>query len=298
MSDAERHAYIEAPAKINLGLEILGKRRDGFHEIRSILAMIDLADGLVISKATSTQRTTHITGMDLCQNANLIDRAAQALDHPLIVQIEKRIPLAAGLGGASTDAAATLVAGNMLLDGRHSAAELSIMAASLGSDVPFFLGMPCASAAGTGTDLIHLPSPTGWLVLVTPTIVIREKTGTLYNALTYDDFSTGASVARQSKRMLAGNEIDPSLLVNSFSRPLAHLSGEIDRLRHCMIEAGCPFVALSGAGPTHYSLLSTEQEARNIAAAIAAAVTFDARIFVSSFRTTGLRIQMISDLGA
>ena len=293
MSGQKSTVRIEAPAKINLGLEILGKRRHGYHEIRSILAMIDLTDTLTVSPIASSDQPSQVVGMDIETDDNLIIKASHLLTQSLHVEIEKRIPMAAGLGGASSDAAATLLAGNSLQEVSHSIQELSRMAATIGSDVPFFLGSACAMVSGTGTELIPLPTPTGWIVLATPAITILQKTATLYGSLLTGDFSDGSSIASQAERLRTGRELDSSLLSNAFSRALGDLFPEVLHLKQCMLDARCPFVSLSGAGPTHYTIAETKPEADRIAANLSSSTANGLRVMVAGFRQTGLSVQPI-----
>lgn len=289
MKVPQRTVRIEAPAKINLGLEILGKRDDGYHEIRSILAMIDLADTLTLTATSESQRSS-IVGMDLDGEANLIGKAAELLGLDLSVTIEKRIPLAAGLGGASADAAATLLAGNVLTEEHRSIDELRDLASALGSDVPFFLGSPCALASGRGTDLAPLPVPDGWLVLVSPGIAIPGKTARLYGELRSGDFTDGAMIREQAARLRQRDPVAPTLLHNAFSSALLRLAPETADLQRLMRQAGCPFVALSGAGPTHYTIVPDQDRAATIAADLRDTSTPGTQVFVAGFRHTGLHV--------
>ncbi|MGI8486218.1 MAG: 4-(cytidine 5'-diphospho)-2-C-methyl-D-erythritol kinase [Thermomicrobiales bacterium] len=293
MTGQEPTVRIEAPAKINLGLEILGRRQDGYHEIRSILAMIDLTDTLTISPIPSNDLTSQIVGMDIEPDDNLIVKASHLLGQSLHVEIDKHIPMAAGLGGASSDAAATLFAGNALQAHSLSTKELLTLAGRIGSDVPFFLGSPCAMVSATGTDLTPLPAPSGWIVLATPALTIPQKTATLYANLRPADFSDGSSIATQADRLRTSQELDTALLRNAFSRALDDSFPELQQLKHSMRDAGCPFVALSGAGPTHYTIVKTKQAADRIAANLHLPLSSGARVMIAKIRQTGLSIEKV-----
>lgn len=285
---------IDAPAKINLGLEILGKREDGYHEIRTIMAMIDLADTLTFTADdTLADGSLRVDGVDLPSTDNLIVRAhaliGEHLDLPGVrIAVTKRIPMAAGLGGASADAAATLLALNELAGEDVPDTELAAMAARLGSDVPFFLDTPVALATGTGTDLAPLPNVAGTLVLITPNVDIPRKTVALYGSLTREDRSDGATVDAQVARITNGDPLDPALLGNAFTRPLAIHAPVVTTIRAAMRDAGAPFVALSGAGPTHYTIVPTRDAADEIATALRPLVPSDTQIVIATFRQTPL----------
>jgi 4-diphosphocytidyl-2-C-methyl-D-erythritol kinase len=282
---------IEAPGKVNLGLEILGRRSDGYHEIRSIIAMIDLTDTLTMTRSDCTGgQATRITGMQNQADDNLITQAATLLGLPLDVEIVKRIPIAAGLGGASSDAAATLQVANGMRTDPLTNDELVNLAATLGSDIPFFLGAPCASVTGRGTDLTPLPSPEGWIVLATPSVHIPDKTRSLYRSLVHSDFTDGARILHQESNLRAKKPLDSALTGNAFSRALEALLPLVVNLKRDMSLSGCPFVALSGAGPTHYTVVATYSQARSIAEILAVNGTTDAEIHVTKFRSVGLEV--------
>ena len=250
---------VRAPAKINLGLEILGKREDGYHEIRSILAMIDLYDDLRFQSGGPENRTVSIAGVSAEQN--LIDRAIHlvrstiATDVGVDYRLTKRIPIAAGLGGASSDAAATLIAVNRLLGRPLSQDQLVELAATLGSDVPFFLGDPVAFVAGTGTTITPLPALRSAVLLVVPKVEIARKTATLYGRITTDDLSPGTRIDRNARRLRAGLPVEHSDLYNAFVKPLYALVPSLVTVPDVLRECGCARFGLSGAGPTHFALL-------------------------------------------
>lgn len=271
-------ATVQAPAKINLGLEIIGKRADGYHEIRTVMAMIDLADTLTVS-ITGDDPSITIHGVPgVPTGDNLIAKAIEAFSNAsgiragYEVTVEKQIPSPGGLGGASSDAAATLRALNALHGCPISHAELLRLAAVLGSDVPFFLGTPVALASGTGTDLSPLPAIEGWVVLVVPALELAAKTPTLYGSLRPGDFSDGSMTWRAADAIRSGNLPQPEMLANTFSRALYSLAPELGDIERTMREAGAPHVALSGAGPAHYALVGSELESREIKARLRAAL--------------------------
>jgi 4-diphosphocytidyl-2-C-methyl-D-erythritol kinase len=148
--------HVTAPTKINLSLRVLGRRADGFHELETLMAPLTLADELTVEKAGAgiaftCSDTTLPTGDD-----NLAVRAARAffdasqLDAGLMIHLEKRIPHGAGLGGGSSDAASTLLALDELFETKLGTTRLAEIAASLGSDVPFFIHRSAAVCRGRG----------------------------------------------------------------------------------------------------------------------------------------------------
>ena len=153
---------VRAHAKINLGLAVLGRRADGFHEIRTIFQTISLADDLIIECTGAKQTSVEVTSSVEIPGENIAARAAKAILEKtqarvaVHIHIEKKIPMGGGLGGGSTDAAAVLLALPAMLGKQLDVAPI---AASLGSDVPFFLYGGCALGTGRGEELYPLPDP-------------------------------------------------------------------------------------------------------------------------------------------
>jgi 4-diphosphocytidyl-2-C-methyl-D-erythritol kinase len=184
MSGAPRQLLgVPAPAKVNLFLHVLGRRPDGYHEIQSVFAPIGLQDLLDFESCADgrIERRGDLTG---ALEQDLPWRAAQALrEHARAagrdvatlgarIDVAKRIPVGAGLGGGSSDAAASLLALNRLWDLDLPRAELASIGRRLGADVPFFLGRGPAFVEGIGERLAPLPLPPAWLVLVFPQVAV------------------------------------------------------------------------------------------------------------------------------
>jgi 4-diphosphocytidyl-2-C-methyl-D-erythritol kinase len=248
---------IDAPAKINLGLEILGRRADGFHEIRTVMAMLELADTVTIGPAGSLPGT----GMaGLPAEVNLVQRALELFlarspgVPPLEWHVGKRIPVAAGLGGASSNAAVALVAANRLAGDPLDHRDLVDLAARLGSDVPFFLGSPFALASGRGTSLEALPALLLDVLLIVPGIAIPQKTPTLYGLVEPRDYADGRFAERIAGNVRRGLAPSGADLFNSFWRPLHELLPHMDEVATAVAETGAAPIALTGAGPTHVVL--------------------------------------------
>lgn len=183
---------VRAPAKVNLFLRILGRRPDGFHEIETLFQAVDLADEVTVVRGRPGVRL-EVDGPDLGPvEQNLAHRAARlylegagvAATDGVTVRLRKRIPAGAGLGGGSSDAAAVLRCMDVLWAGALAPPDLALAAASLGSDVPFFLGAAGALALGRGRGEILRalpPLPEARLVLVLPPVHVA--TGPAYGAL-------------------------------------------------------------------------------------------------------------------
>ena len=187
---------VRAYAKLNLTLEVLGRRPDGYHEITSVLQTVSLAD--VLSFRPAPTLSLRCSDPTLVSEDNLALRAARLLGETTgctqgaEVTLEKHIPVASGLGGGSADAAAALWALDRLWDLRLPETQLSTLAARLGSDVPFFLQGGTALAQGRGERVTQLPpAPEAWFLVVRPPLEIPTKTATLYGMLDQRHWTKG-----------------------------------------------------------------------------------------------------------
>ncbi len=266
--EIRRPIRLFAPAKLNLGLEVLGRRDDGYHEVVTIMQAVSLFDYIDLLPADGL----HYDGPPgISREADLVWRALERARCDLgitlaaRVRLRKRIPLATGLGGGSGDAGTLLGVLGALAELPGDMAEQA--ATRLGSDVPFFTHGGTAIATGTGTHLEWLPPlrQQYWFVVVVPDVAIPSKTATLYRELPATDFSDGKATLVQAERLRNGEPLDLSLLRNSFARPLMTrepVKSAIDALRH----AGAKHVLPAGAGPSVFTVTTTREQAQSIAA--------------------------------
>jgi 4-diphosphocytidyl-2-C-methyl-D-erythritol kinase len=252
-----------APAKVNLGLAVVGQRPDGYHDLVTLMQAISLYDLFDWTDTGQPFRYEGPSGVppesDLVVRvfADAPDRAAWTGS----LRLTKQIPLAAGLGGGSTDAALAL----RLAFPDVPLNELHERAVALGADVPFFLRGGTALATGTGTTLDWIPTPRLWLVLVTPPLAIERKTAVLYAGLESGDFSDGSAVRSVADQV---EDLDDGVaeLPNAFLRQL--LGYDMVRYAYdalCRAADGSAAVSVSGAGPTIYALTDQWRTARSIA---------------------------------
>jgi 4-diphosphocytidyl-2-C-methyl-D-erythritol kinase len=243
-----------ASAKINLALVVGPTRDDGLHEVVTVLQRVDLADRIELERADEN-RVSGFPDDTLVRRA--LDAVAEDTDERWHARIEKRIPVAAGLGGGSSDAATTLLlAGDALTPARRHE-----LAAALGSDVPFFLCDGPQLATGTGTDLAPLDLPQDfWIVLALPHGASKRSTADVYAS-----FDDGAGFDGRRSALLAALDavqrpVDLAALPANdlVTSPLA------DDLR----AAGAFRADVSGAGPTVYGLFMRERDAKAAAAAL------------------------------
>ncbi len=291
------------PAKLNLGLAILGRRADGFHDLCSVMQTVTICDRLSLGSAGGTGEGFRLrvqpvaAGVDglavddpgLASDSNLAVRAVRAAlarldgEGTFDLSLTKGIPAASGMGGASADAAAGLLLAERATGGDLGTDARRRLAADLGSDVPFFLTGGTALITGRGEHVQPLlPVVETRFVVVFPRLAtpIPRKTARLFAALSPDDLGDDDLVQRQVSRIAAGLPIDPDLLGNAFSRPLIGLAPELAGLREVIASLTGRDVALTGAGPTHYVLEPDPERADAVAVALRERLGGSALFFV------------------
>ncbi len=252
---------LRAPAKINLTLEVIRRRPDGFHEVTLLLQTVTLFDALTLEEAPEV--TLECSDASLMGPDNLVLRAAHLLREATgtakgaRMSLEKEIPTAAGLGGGSSDAAAALRGLNRLWGLGLPLAELEALGANLGSDVPFFLHGGAALCLGRGERIEPLPPANlPFIVLLCPDIPLDHKTAALYSRLPADRHTRGALTFKLAGRIRAGGDIPPALLYNAFDDEALQAFPGLAEYRDGMLRAGAESAHLSGTGPSLYALFS------------------------------------------
>ncbi|MGI8690696.1 MAG: 4-(cytidine 5'-diphospho)-2-C-methyl-D-erythritol kinase [Thermomicrobiales bacterium] len=279
---AEALAGIPAPAKLNLGLAVTGRRTDGYHNLVSLMVSLDIADTVRVEPARAF--SLFCDDPALAGDENLVLRAAHAFQSAMgerraaHITLSKRIPVAAGLGGGSSDAAATLLALDALWGTNAPDGILLRLARDLGADVPFALYGGAMVARGIGDVLMPTPLPDTWLALITPRADIPRKTAALYGSLTEADADGGAMILRQVAGLRQGKPLDTTLLDNTFLPPLECIVPAVRAARERIARIG-QRAFLTGSGPTLYVLCENEDEAERRADAYRASV--DATIVVT-----------------
>jgi len=261
---------IKAPAKINLTLEVLGERPDGFHEIRSVIQTIDLYDSLRFN--SDRQLRFSCDNPDFIMEESLVSRAAAMLQEVggfsrgATIEIKKRIPLVAGLGGDSSDAAAVLSQLNKLWKMGLSPAEMVELASGLGSDVPFFLYGGTALVEGRGEKVTKLPPlPKRWVVLLMPPFSrMPGKTARLYASLKASHYTDGQITEKLVKVLNDWRGFKPSMLFNTFENVAFELFPKLELYREHFIKLGAYNVHLAGSGPALFALLDDQFQAENL----------------------------------
>jgi len=261
-----------APAKINLILRILDRRPDGFHNLWSIMQTVALEDEVQI-KLRADRQDIQLTcdAMQLAADqSNLVYRAAAAVlaraqrSIGLDIALRKRIPMGAGLGGGSSDAAATIIGLNLLLQLKWSPTQMADVGHSLGSDVPFFLFAPSSCVAGRGETVRPIVvEGVRWVVLVNPGFGVDTKWA--YQELA----ATRTAVMPLS---LAQRELDRQLQVswprlvaaaeNDFEEPVFAAYEQLRKIKRSLQAHGAELALLSGSGATVFGVFADEGRAR------------------------------------
>jgi len=261
---------VRAPAKLNLTLEVLAKRQDGFHEIRSVVQTISLCDNLRFQLSQGIEFKSNVSAW--IPEESLVSKAASLLQETTgcskgaIIEVSKCIPLVAGLGGDSSDAAATLRGLNELWGLGLSSGKLLELAARLGSDVPFFLYGGTALVEGRGERVTPLPPfPHMWVVLVVPSVPrLSGKTGQLYANLKTGHYTDGQITERLVEALREGREFTLSFLFNAFENVVFTRSSEIDVYRKHIVKLGAASVHLAGSGPALFTLVEDRTQAEDL----------------------------------
>ena len=253
--------WINAPAKINIGLDVTGRREDGYHEVKMIMQTIRLFDRLTLTRKRDpgVRLATNLKFLPTDEN-NLIVKSAKMLmkefelEGGLNIKLEKRIPVAAGLAGGSTDAAATMIAINQMYDLGLSKSQLMKRGVKIGADIPYCIMKGTALAEGIGEKLSTIPKfPNCNILIVKPkTHVSTRET---YENLVLDENTVHPDIDQMIEDMKERRLKDlcdhMANLLESVTIP-AH--PEIDEIKKFMLENGALGSLMSGSGPTVFGI--------------------------------------------
>ncbi|MDO8603716.1 MAG: 4-(cytidine 5'-diphospho)-2-C-methyl-D-erythritol kinase [Candidatus Omnitrophota bacterium] len=264
-----REIRVYAPAKLNLYLDVLKKRPDGYHNIETIFEKIDLKDEIII-KEKGKGLKVRATPFNCSQGKeNTVYKAAKALfkesgvDLNLDIEIKKRIPVSAGLGGGSSDAASALKAINEIFKLGVSAKRLFTISSDIGKDVPFFmLETPFAVGRGTGERLEKIKLDKDFFhILIKPSISLSTKM--MYQRIDKQGFPGSRHSLKSALYALEnGAEELAETYYNIFESVLAGNSVHINRVKALLSRAGAQRSLLSGSGPTVFCTFENKEEAR------------------------------------
>lgn len=306
-----------APAKINLYLEVVGNRSDGYHELIMILQSIELADRIDIQSTGRPNIQLHCNAVQLGEpSQNLAYKAAQLMcdrfpdqfNHKGGVEItlDKQIPIAAGLAGGSTDAAAVLVGINLLWELGLTQPELQELAAQLGSDVPFCIAGGTAIATGRGECLDPLPSPHGVWVVLGKYQDLEVSTPWAYQ--TYQKqfshtYVTDAALIQSRTSHVQSGELVQSIMQHNSIAIAQHLYNDLEKvvlphhpqveiLRKTFEKSGVMGTMMSGSGPTVFALCETAEQAQKVKEQVSITLNdSNLGLWITQFSTHGISIR-------
>lgn len=262
--------YEKAPAKLNLSLDILRKRTDGYHDVEMVMTTIDLCDRIELTPLSDNQIEVTLWSQfvpnderNLAYQAAKVFKETYHIHQGVHIKIDKCIPVSAGLGGGSADAAAVLRGLNRLWNVNVSKKELAQLGATISSDVSFCVYGNTAIARGRGEEIEPLPNPPPcWVVLAKPDIGVSTRT--VFQQIEIEKLQHPNT-----------NGVVRALYTRNFKEMCQHLGNaleditmqmypEVKRLKEKMIKAGATGVLMSGSGPTVYGLVEQERKAKRI----------------------------------
>ncbi|WP_280208727.1 4-(cytidine 5'-diphospho)-2-C-methyl-D-erythritol kinase [Brevibacillus sp. AY1] len=262
---------VKAPAKINLTLDVLAKRPDGYHEVEMVMTTVDLADRVDLTLREDGQITLDCSASfvpDDIRNhaykAAVLLKERYQVSQGVHLYIDKQIPVAAGLAGGSSDAAATLRGLNQLWGLQLSQDQLAELGAEIGSDVPFCVYGGTALAKGRGEQIVHLGTPAAcWVILAKPPVGV--STADVYGQLRVDEIVSHPPTGQMLKAI---EEQNFSLMCQSLGNVLENVTldmqPQVRQIKDLMIASGADGVLMSGSGPTVFALVQKEAKVHRI----------------------------------
>ncbi|MBO1004728.1 4-(cytidine 5'-diphospho)-2-C-methyl-D-erythritol kinase [Pseudogracilibacillus auburnensis] len=261
---------VKAPAKINLSLDVLGKRNDGFHEVEMVMTTIDLADRIeLVEKKTdeiilnSQNRFVPDDRRNLAYQAAEVLKRKFAIKQGVDITIDKTIPVAAGLAGGSSDAAATLRGLNQLWGLQLSVEELAEIGSEIGSDVSFCVHGGTAIARGRGEKITKLPAPPNcWVILAKPEIGV--STADVYRNLNIEKIAHPNT--KEIVQAIENQAYDKicTYMANALEDVTFSMYPEVLHIKQQMEKFGADAVLMSGSGPTVFGLVQHESRLNRI----------------------------------
>ena len=257
---------LRAYAKINIGLNVLGKRLDGYHDLETVFHEIDCFDDIVLEQHDKVAMTADsilvpIDASNLCISAAALLQKEKNIQQGVMIHLKKNIPIGAGLGGGSSDAAAVLCGLNHFWKLKLSHNQLRTLGAQIGSDVPFFIDGGTAYATGRGEILesfsLKLPF---WIAVVTP--MIHISTTWAYNHLVQNRNGKASGLQGKLVKQISNPEKLASIVRNDFELSAFKTFPELSRIKEKLNEIGAVFSLMSGSGSSIYGFFENEKKAQ------------------------------------
>ena len=261
--------WINAPAKINIGLDVLRRREDGYHEVKMIMQSIRLFDRLTLTKSDTPgiRLTTNLRFLPVNED-NLVYKSAKLLmeefhiEGGLDIQLDKRIPVAAGMAGGSTDAASCMLAMNDLYELGLSKNQLMKRGVTLGADIPYCILKGTALSEGIGEKLSTIPkTPDCYILIAKPNIHVSTKF--VYTNLVLDETTNHPDIDRMITAMKNRDLHDLCThMGNVLETVTIPAHPEIAKIKECMMEHGALGSLMSGSGPTVFGIFDDLDKAK------------------------------------
>ncbi|MBU0628273.1 MAG: 4-(cytidine 5'-diphospho)-2-C-methyl-D-erythritol kinase [Nanoarchaeota archaeon] len=263
---------LKSYAKINLSLDVLGKREDSFHEINSVMQKIDLYDELSFEKSKEVIVNSQFKDDIILKAINKVKELFQ-IEEGITVSLKKNIPVAAGLAGGSSDAATTLIALNELWNLNLTADSLIKIAADIGSDIPFFLSGNTCFVAGRGEIVQPITLPEMNLILVNPGYELSTKQAysdldnkhhkTAFSSLKLLSNSKNLKGLGNSKNFQSKNSKNTKEIAQNLHNDFIHIQKDgVNQIINKLIENGALNASITGKGPTVFGIFETQEKAQ------------------------------------
>lgn len=288
MEKIERKAY----GKINLGLDVIRRRPDGYHDVKMIMQMVSVYDTLTFEKSTCSEIKIVADNAELpLDEGNLIYKAAKLIlekqnsRQGLLITLQKRIPIAAGMAGGSTDAAATLLGLNELLEANLSMEELLEMGVRIGADVPYCIVQGTALSEGIGEVLTPLPAPPACALLIgKPDILVSTKY--VYENLHVDTLKRHPDIDGM-RRAIEEQSLQgiTSRMENVLETVTVKRYPVIGQIKELMLREGADNALMSGSGPTVFGIFASVEQAERAKEALSRS-GLCAEVFTAEFVNT------------
>ena len=267
---------LKARAKINLTLDVTGKREDGYHLLETIMQTVQLYDGIYMKKLDKPEikLKTNLPWLPVDERnlawkaANLM-RETYGIKGGVFIEIDKRIPVAAGLAGGSTDCAAVLVGMNRLFDLRLSERELEELAGRLGSDIPYCVRRGTVLCEGVGEIMTNVEHPCPECYVVLAKLPVSVSTVSVYKGLKWDQVEEHPDTQAMLDAMAEGDVAKMGrLLCNVLETVTIEMHPKIAEIKTRLMELGAEGALMSGSGPTVFALFKDREKARKAAALV------------------------------
>lgn len=271
-----KEVRLKARAKINLTLDVTGKREDGYHELRTIMQTVALYDGVYMKKLEKSEikLKTNLFWLptderNLAWKAAALMRERFGIAEGVFIQIDKRIPVAAGLAGGSADCAAVLVGMNRLFGLRLSQKQLEEIGGELGSDIPYCIRRGTVLAEGVGDKLTETPCPCPFCHVVLAKLPVSVSTAAVYKGLRWQEVTEHPDTEGMLQAMAAGDLPKMGgLLCNVLETVTIPIHPTIGKMKERLLELGALGALMSGSGPTVFALFEEQAMAKAAATAI------------------------------